>query len=137
MKLPSMNQTSMNQTSINQPPCAPIPETDSTKSDDCLIAAQKWLESGLGVALARVVETWGASPRPVGACLAINEDGAFQGSVSGGCVEGAVVTQALETIAGAGPHMLEFGIADETAWKVGLTCGGRIRIHVEALTKPS
>jgi xanthine/CO dehydrogenase XdhC/CoxF family maturation factor len=83
------------------------------------------------VALATVVETWGSAPRPVGANLVIDHDGNFLGSVSGGCVEGAVVTEALDVIDSGKPKMLEFGVADETAWKVGLSCGGKIRVLVE------
>ena len=71
------------------------------------------------------------APRPVGSNLVIDEDGNFLGSVSGGCVEGAVVTEALDVIDTGKPKMLEFGVADETAWKVGLSCGGTIRVFVE------
>jgi xanthine/CO dehydrogenase XdhC/CoxF family maturation factor len=99
--------------------------------DDILTAAEQWRESGRGVAIATVVETWGSAPRPVGSHLAINEDGRFLGSVSGGCVEGAVVEEALDVIASGAPKMLEFGVADETAWRVGLSCGGRIKVYVE------
>ncbi len=101
------------------------------RTDDILGAAEKWKKEGHGVALATVVETWGSAPRPAGSSLVINEDGTFLGSVSGGCVEGAVVTEALEVIASGQPKMLEFGVADETAWNVGLSCGGTIRVFVE------
>ena len=84
-----------------------------------------------GVALATVVETWGSAPRPVGSNLVIDDQGNFLGSVSGGCVEGAVVTEALDVIESGKPRTLEFGVADETAWKVGLSCGGRIKVYVE------
>ena len=83
---------------------------------------------GRDVALATVVETWGSAPRPVGTNLVIDGEGNFQGSVSGGCVEGAVVTEAIDVIAAGKPKMLEFGVADETAWQVGLSCGGTIRV---------
>lgn len=99
--------------------------------DDILKAAEGWLKSGHGVALATVVETWGSAPRPAGSNLVINDDGTFLGSVSGGCVEGAVVTEALDVIASGQSKMLEFGVADETAWNVGLSCGGTIRVYVE------
>ena len=102
----------------------------STDSD-ILKAAEDWRKEGRAVALATVVETWGSAPRPVGANLVIDQDGNFLGSVSGGCVEGAVVTEALDVIASGQPKMLEFGVADETAWKVGLSCGGTIRVFVE------
>jgi xanthine/CO dehydrogenase XdhC/CoxF family maturation factor len=99
--------------------------------NDILRAAEQWRKDGRAVALATVVETWGSAPRPVGSNLVIDEDGNFLGSVSGGCVEGAVVTEALEVIESGKPKMLEFGVADETAWKVGLSCGGTIRVFVE------
>ena len=98
---------------------------------DILKAAEDWKAAGRGVALATVVETWGSAPRPVGSNLVIDEEGNFLGSVSGGCVEGAVVTEALDVIASGQPKMLEFGVADETAWNVGLSCGGTIRVFVE------
>ncbi len=99
--------------------------------DDILAAAETWRRAGRGVAIATVIETWGSAPRPVGSHLAIDGDGNFLGSVSGGCVESAVVTEALDVIAEGAPKTLEFGVADETAWKVGLSCGGRIRVYVE------
>jgi xanthine/CO dehydrogenase XdhC/CoxF family maturation factor len=99
--------------------------------NDILKAAQDWRSRGHQVALATVVETWGSAPRPVGSNLVIDGDGNFLGSVSGGCVEGAVVTEALDVIESGKPKMLEFGVADETAWKVGLSCGGKIRVFVE------
>jgi xanthine dehydrogenase accessory factor len=101
--------------------------------DDILVEAQRWIEAGRGVAIATVVETWGSAPRPVGSHLVIDSKGDFLGSVSGGCVEGDVVTQALETIATGRGQMLEFGVADETAFRAGLSCGGRIRIDVRPL----
>jgi len=100
---------------------------------DILKAAQEWRNNGRDVALATVVETWGSAPRPVGSNLVIDRDGNFLGSVSGGCVEGAVVTEALDVIESGKPKMLEFGVADETAWKVGLSCGGTIRVFVEGV----
>lgn len=99
--------------------------------DDILAKAQEWRQAGRGVALATVVQTWGSAPRPVGSHLVIDEDGNFLGSVSGGCVEGAVVAEAIEVIDGTQPKMLEFGVADETAWQVGLSCGGKIKVFVE------
>jgi xanthine/CO dehydrogenase XdhC/CoxF family maturation factor len=98
---------------------------------DILKAAEDWRKSGRSVALATVVETWGSAPRPVGSNLVIDEEGNFLGSVSGGCVEGAVVTEAIDVIESGKPKILEFGVADETAWKVGLSCGGKIRVFVE------
>jgi xanthine/CO dehydrogenase XdhC/CoxF family maturation factor len=99
--------------------------------DDILSAAESWVAQGRGVAIATVVETWGSAPRPVGSHLAIDSEGRFLGSVSGGCVEGAVVEEALDVIESGKPRTLEFGVADETAWKVGLSCGGRIKVYVE------
>ncbi|MFY9895277.1 MAG: XdhC family protein [Xanthobacteraceae bacterium] len=99
--------------------------------NDILTAAEDWRRQGRQVALATVVETWGSAPRPVGANLVIDGEGNFLGSVSGGCVEGAVVTEALDVIDSGKPKVLEFGVADETAWKVGLSCGGTIRVLVE------
>ena len=98
---------------------------------DILKAAEDWRNSGREVALATVVETWGSAPRPVGSNLVIDAEGNFLGSVSGGCVEGAVVAEALDVIESGKPKMLEFGVADETAWNVGLSCGGTIRVFVE------
>ncbi|MEM6665957.1 MAG: XdhC family protein [Pseudomonadota bacterium] len=100
---------------------------------DVLKQAEHWRRDGKGVALATVVTTWGSAPRPVGSHLAIADDGRFEGSVSGGCVEGAVVEEALDVIDSGAPRMLEFGVADETAWEVGLSCGGRISVFVERL----
>ena len=102
-----------------------------TRDEDVLAAAESWREAGRDVAIATVVETWGSAPRPIGSHLVIDADGNFLGSVSGGCVEGAVVTEALDVIDSGKPKMLEFGVADETAWKVGLSCGGTIRVYVE------
>jgi xanthine/CO dehydrogenase XdhC/CoxF family maturation factor len=107
-------------------------EADMLSTDnDILKAAEAWRKDGREVALATVVQTWGSAPRPVGSNLVIDQDGNFLGSVSGGCVEGAVVTEALDVIDSGKPRMLEFGVADETAWKVGLSCGGTIRVFVE------
>jgi xanthine/CO dehydrogenase XdhC/CoxF family maturation factor len=98
---------------------------------EVLEQARRWREQGLGVALATVVETWGSSPRPAGSRLAVNERSAFVGSVSGGCVEGAVVEAGLQAIGDGQPRTLEFGVTNERAWEVGLACGGRIRVFVE------
>ncbi|MGC4025679.1 MAG: XdhC family protein [Mesorhizobium sp.] len=100
---------------------------------DPLLIAEDWMKEGRPCAIATVVETWGSAPRPVGSHLVIDADGNFQGSVSGGCVEGAVVSEAVDVISDGNPRMLEFGVADETAWRVGLSCGGRIRVYVERI----
>lgn len=102
--------------------------------DDILNKAEAWRRDGKGVAIATVVETWGSAPRPVGSHLVIDQEGNFLGSVSGGCVEGAVVTEAMDVIESGGSRMLEFGVADETAWRVGLSCGGRIKVLVEKVS---
>ena len=93
--------------------------------------AARWREGGQGVALATVVKTWGSSPRPIGSKLAVDDQGAFVGSVSGGCVEGAVVGEAQEVIREGKPRLLDFGVSNEQAWEVGLACGGKIEIFVE------
>ena len=101
--------------------------------EDILSKAESWKRAGRGVAIATVVETWGSAPRPVGSHLVIDEEGRFLGSVSGGCVEGDVVTEAQDVIADGKARTLEYGVADETAWRVGLSCGGRIRVYVERI----
>ena len=108
-------------------------ETQGTVSDDLdvLGVAERWIDEGRELAVATVVETWGSAPRPVGSHLVIDAEGNFEGSVSGGCVEGAVVGEAMDVIESGASRMLEFGVADETAWRVGLSCGGRIRVYVE------
>ena len=103
------------------------------KLDDVLQYASDWLDEGRQIAIATVVETWGSSPRPSGSQLVVDADGHFEGSVSGGCVEGAVIDEAMEVITDRKPRMLEFGVTDEMAWEVGLACGGRIQIYVEPL----
>ena len=102
--------------------------------DDVLAAVQAWLDSGHGVAVGTVVKTWGSSPRPTGSQIAVRDDGAFVGSVSGGCVEGAVIETAQEIIRNGGIRKLEFGVSDEQAWSVGLACGGRIEVFIEPLS---
>ena len=98
-----------------------------------LRAARDWLERDGRVALATVIDTWGSAPVPVGGQLAIAADGSFEGSVSGGCIEGEVITEAEEVLNDGRPRTLEFGVADETAWRVGLSCGGKIKVYVERL----
>jgi xanthine dehydrogenase accessory factor len=94
----------------------------------------RWQDAGKRVAVARVVDVEGSGPRLPGASMAVNEDGEVAGSVSGGCVEGAVLEEALAVLSGKkGPHLVTYGIADEDAFAVGLTCGGTIHVFVEAL----
>ncbi len=106
----------------------------SSNEANLLATAGNWVREGRKVALATVIETWGSAPQPVGSQLVIDADGNFEGSVSGGCVEGAVVTEAQEAIETGKSKVLAFGVADETAWEVGLACGGRIRVYVEPVT---
>jgi len=101
--------------------------------DRVLAAARDWREAGHRVALATVVSTWGSAPRRTGSHLAVRDDGLFEGSVSGGCVEGDVITEALDLIAGEGFKRLDYGVADATAWEVGLACGGKISVLVQAV----
>lgn len=96
--------------------------------------AGDWMSSGRQVAIATVIETWGSAPQPVGSQLLIDSDGNFEGSVSGGCVEGAVIVEAADVIETGKPTVMEFGVEDETAWQVGLACGGRIRVYVEPIS---
>jgi xanthine dehydrogenase accessory factor len=96
-------------------------------------AALVWTREGKGAALATVIETWGSAPRPRGSQLAISGEAEMMGSVSGGCVEGAVVAEALEALEDGRPRMLEYGVSDSDAFAVGLACGGMIRVIVEPL----
>jgi xanthine dehydrogenase accessory factor len=95
--------------------------------------ALAWRAAGRKVALATVARTWGSSPRPAGSKLAVNDAAEFVGSVSGGCIEGAVIQEALEIMATGVSRVLEFGVSDETAWEVGLACGGKVEVFVEAV----
>lgn len=104
-----------------------------TPDDDILTQAARWADAGKKVALATVVQTWGSSPRPVGSQLVVNEDAAFEGSVSGGCIEGAVVTEALDVMESGEPKLMAFGVSDAMAWEVGLACGGEVKVFVERL----
>ena len=101
--------------------------------DEVLGAARGWLDEGRGVALATVVATWGSSPRPVGSQLAVDDRQNMLGSVSGGCIEGAVVQEASAAMRDGRPRLLEFGVSDEDAWSVGLACGGSVQVYVEKL----
>ncbi len=99
-----------------------------------LATAAGWVRGGHRVAIATVIETWGSAPRRIGSHLAIRDDGLFEGSVSGGCVEGDVITEAQALLAdGSGLVRRDYGVADATAWEVGLACGGRISVLVQRL----
>jgi xanthine dehydrogenase accessory factor len=91
----------------------------------------RWRSAGRKVALARVVDLEGSGPRDPGAAMAVNDLGEVVGSVSGGCVEGAVVTEALSLLDGGQPHIATFGYSDDEAFAVGLTCGGTIHLFLE------
>ena len=100
---------------------------------DLISTINAWQARGDGVALATVVKTGGSTPRPVAAKMIVNSRGEFAGSVSGGCVEGAVIEEALRVIKSGKPKLIKYGIADETAWDVGLSCGGMIEVFVEVV----
>ena len=101
--------------------------------DHVLEIAERWLAEGHRVALATVIETWGSAPRPAGSAMAISDDSDFAGSVSGGCVEGAVIEAAADTIRTGLSRRMNFGVADESAWSAGLACGGQIQIRLERI----
>jgi xanthine/CO dehydrogenase XdhC/CoxF family maturation factor len=94
---------------------------------------EAWQSRGVKIAVATVINTWGSSPRAPGSKMAVNQKGEMVGSVSGGCVEGAVVEEAMRVIKTGRPRLLHFGVADENAWEVGLACGGTIEVFVERL----
>ncbi|SLN76903.1 XdhC family protein [Oceanibacterium hippocampi] len=102
-------------------------------TEDVLTQAEAWKAAGRQVALATVISTWGSAPRPAGSQLAVDDAMNMAGSVSGGCVEGAVIEAANAVMKSGKPAMLEFGVSNEEAWEVGLACGGRIQVFVEAL----
>ncbi len=112
---------------------AATPATVPTAASDVVGFILSGLARDGRVALATIIETWGSAPVPVGGQMAITADGRFAGSVSGGCVEGEVMTEAVELLEGGAPRTLSFGVEDETAWRVGLPCGGKIRVFVERL----
>lgn len=101
--------------------------------EDVLETAMAWKKAGRDVAVATVTSTWGSSPRPAGSQLVIDDKGAMVGSVSGGCIEGAVVREALEVMQDGKPRLLDFGVTNEQAWEVGLACGGKLQVYVERL----
>ncbi len=107
--------------------------TPETSTEDLLKTAAAWQDQGRKVALATVIQTWGSSPRQAGSIMIIDQDMTMLGSVSGGCIEGAVIQEALEIMDDGKPRTLEFGVGDEQAWDVGLACGGTIQVYVERL----
>lgn len=101
--------------------------------EDILGIAVAWLQAGEAVALATVTSTWGSSPRPAGSRMAVTKTGKIAGSISGGCIESGVADAALQALASGQPALLEFGVTNEMAWQVGLACGGRVQVFIEAL----
>jgi xanthine/CO dehydrogenase XdhC/CoxF family maturation factor len=102
-------------------------------TEDILQIAADWRAAGEDVALATVTETWGSSPRPAGSQMALTRTGRMAGSVSGGCIEGAVADIAARVMQTGKPELHDFGITDERAWEVGLACGGKLKVFVEKL----
>ena len=98
----------------------------TANAEDILGTAALWLQQGERVAIATVVRTWGSSPRPAGSQMAVTASGRMEGSVSGGCIEGAVAEAAQRSMASGAPQLLDFGISNERAWEVGLACGGKL-----------
>jgi xanthine dehydrogenase accessory factor len=111
----------------------PTISLDDKAVTDTLTAASQWLARDGRVALLTVVDTWGSAPVPVGGQMAVAADGRFQGSVSGGCIEGEVITAAASVLEDGKPQTLSFGVEDETAWSVGLPCGGQVKVYIERL----
>ncbi len=107
--------------------------SETVETADILATAAAWRAMGEEVALATVTQTWGSSPRPAGSQLAVTRSGRMAGSVSGGCIEGAVADVAMQTLDSGVPQLLDFGITDERAWEVGLACGGKLKVFVEKL----
>ena len=106
----------------------------TVQANEVLETASAWLEEGAGrVAIATVVGTWGSSPRPLGSQLAVDEGGRFVGSVSGGCVEGAVIGEAMKVMEDGVPRLVEFSVSDADARETGLTCGGTVRVFIESI----
>jgi len=104
-----------------------------TEAEDVLGTAAAWSKKGEQVAIATVTETWGSSPRPPGSQMAVTASGRMAGSVSGGCIEGAVADAAQRTMETGAPQLLDFGVTNERAWEVGLACGGKLKVFVERL----
>ncbi len=102
-------------------------------AEDILAIAAAWYHAGEAVALATVTQTWGSAPRPTGSRMAVTQSGRIAGSVSGGCIEGAVVDAALQALATGRPEWLDFGVSHEQAWSAGLACGGKLKVFVEPL----
>ena len=104
-----------------------------SEAEDILATAAAWAAEGEQVAIATVTETWGSSPRPPGSQMAVTLSGRMAGSVSGGCIEGAVAEAAQGAIRTGAPALLDFGVTNDRAWEVGLACGGKLKVFVERL----
>ncbi len=104
-------------------PSSPLPDVPSL--------ALEWVKAGRQAALVSVISTWGSAPRPLGSQLVVRDDMHFEGSVSGGCIEGDVLTVAMDVIAAGAPKLLDYGVTNDQAWSVGLACGGRIRVFLQ------
>jgi xanthine dehydrogenase accessory factor len=113
----------------------PTRSSRQPETHDVLKAARRWIDTEGRVAMATVVGTWGSAPVGIGGQMVVAPDGRFEGSVSGGCVEGEVIAEAEDILADGKPKTLTFGVADETAWQVGLPCGGQIKVFLERLDK--
>jgi xanthine dehydrogenase accessory factor len=107
--------------------------TKINEFEDILDIAASWRQAGERVAIATVTATWGSSPRPAGSRMAVTQSGRLAGSVSGGCIESAVAEAARDVLVTGAPKLLDFGISNETAWHVGMACGGKLQVFVEAL----
>ena len=105
----------------------------SQNFEDILTLAAQWRAAGEQVAIATVTETWASSPHPAGSQMAVTASGRMAGSVSGGCIEGAVADAARQTMQTGAPQLLDFGVSNERAWEVGLACGGKVKVFVEPL----
>ena len=112
---------------------APNRELTEPEAADPLHTALAWRQAGRRVAIATVVKTWGSAPLPVGSQLVVDEHADFVGSISGGCIEGAVIEEALAILQHGEPKLLNFGVTSERAWEVGLSCGGDIEVFVEPI----
>ena len=106
---------------------------EDIKNINLLYQAYEMKKNNVEVAIATVISTWGSSPRPIGSQLIVDQNGKFFGSVSGGCIEGEVIENALKTIEDKKPRTLEFGVTNDTAWEFGLACGGTISVYIESL----
>ena len=104
---------------------------ETTENLELLQKAKTWKKNKIKFAIATVIKTWGSSPRPTGSRMLVSENSEIFGSVSGGCIEGSVIEKSLEIINGGNSTILKFGVSNEKAWEVGLTCGGEVSVYIE------